>query len=259
MRVPCVLLLLAAGCGGGGPADTGPVGPAEDTVDDAWWDATSLVLVAPRSGAFLPLGEPATFEAHVLDAQGADSGFEGITWSSSIAPAWTPTGTVFQDASLPVGSHDVTATARLPNGDRLAATAGGILVQSPYAGIYAGTVSMAVTTDLEGTPYTASCAGSATLAITPEGDELTGDATCLLSLGGYELDLALEVRATHEDGRLDGEVLVDLGVYTVPLPAGGTVSEQGDLVLAFAGDASGFATFDGTVEAQRITRGGSSD
>jgi len=251
MRAPLAFLLLASACESTSPSDTGP---ADDTMDDAWWDATSLVLVAPRSGAFLPLGEAAPFEAHVLDASGADSGFEAITWSSSVDPAWTATGTVFQDASLPVGSHDITATARLPNGDRLATTAGGILVQSPYAGTYAGTVALSTTITWGDTPYTATCAGSATMAVTREGTAVNGSATCLLSVLTYELDVVLAVDADNDAGTLDGTVSADLTMYAIDLPASGTVTEEGVLVLDFAGEVPGFATFDGAIEATRITR-----
>ncbi|MBN1335955.1 MAG: hypothetical protein JXB39_08350 [Deltaproteobacteria bacterium] len=243
MRTLVGTLLLVSAC-------TGP----DDTADDAFWDASTLVIASPSSGAFLPLGEPATFEAHVLDAEGVASGFQAIEWASSIDPGWTPIGTAFEDASLPAGVHDLTATARLPNGDRLATTVGGIRVQSPYAGTYAGTLALEADITWKGTPYAASCAGGALLTVSPEGDVLTGQAPCFLSLMGYELEAMLVVDASCDQGAIEGTVSADLSFYTLDLPTSGTVTEEGDLFLDFAGGVPGFATFEGSIEAVRVTR-----
>ena len=73
----------------------------------------------------------------------------------------TGSGLSFSDDTLGVGTHAITAEVSLPNGDRLSYTNGGILVQSIYAGTYAGLFDSTVTYDT----YSLGCAGAATLVV----------------------------------------------------------------------------------------------
>jgi hypothetical protein len=262
-----LLALLAVGCrvysNSGGvqlpdtaePACGDDTGDADDTGSaDPVWDSAVLQVIAPESGDFLPLEEAGHFEAQVTDAEGTALDWDEIAWTSSEDTDWNPVGASFDDAGLAVGRHDITAQTRLPNGDRLAWTVGDILVQSAYAGTYTGTIYVEITIDYNGTPYTVSCAGATTLVVDPEGQTITGDSTCLVSLMGYDMDLAMVVDATNDDGAIQGEVAVDAGFFDVPIAASGSLSEDGDLLMEFADDVYGYAAVAGSVEATRISR-----
>lgn len=233
------------------PADSGDTA---DSADEAMWDGASLVVLSPESGDFLPLGDDAAFEAVVYDADGQEMDFDEITWASDVDGAWTPTGAAFTDDTLGVGTHALTATARLPNGDRLAYTVGGVLVQSPYAGIYVGTLSVIATGDYNGQTISTGCSGAATITVDAEGETATGESDCLLVLGTYELDMAFLVDLDNAEGTLGGVIAADIYGYTYDFDAAGTMDEDGALSAAFTGDLFGYATIDGSVDATRVTR-----
>ncbi|MBN2798840.1 MAG: hypothetical protein JXX28_06790 [Deltaproteobacteria bacterium] len=221
---------------------------------DPVWDGALLRVSAPQSGSFLPMESAGHFEAEVRDAAGNPLVWDDIAWSSSADPSWGPVGASFDDATLGVGRHDVYATTRLPNGDRLGWTVGGVLVQSLYAGTYTGTIYVELTVQNNGTPYTSSCAGATTIIVDMEGHAIAGDSTCLVSLMGADLQLSLLVDASNDAGAVDGEVALDLGFYQAGLPATGTLSEGGELLVDFSGDALGYAQVAGKVDATRISR-----
>mgnify|MGYP006971706002 CR=1 FL=1 len=278
MRIPVALLLpLIFGCrayesvisplddtGSKDTTDTGPdttddtddTGP--DTTDtgelDPVWDVAMLSILAPSSGEFIPLGQEADFEAVVLDTEGNELDWDAIDWSSNVDGDWAFTSAAFSDDSLSVGKHDITARTQLPNGDRLAMTVGDVLVQSPYAGTYTGTVYVEVTIDYKGVPYTVSCAGATTIIVDQQGETMGGDSTCLISLMGFDMDMALALDAANEDGAVDGEMAVNMVIFDVGIAADGSVTEDGELYVEFADDVMGYATVAGNVDANRISR-----
>ena len=142
-----------------GTADSGP---SQEELD-AIWDGARLVIDSPQSGAFLPLGTSSQFKATVYDKDGNATDFDDVGWSSDVDTAWSLLGHDVTDSTLSVGRHAITAEADLPNGDRLAYTVGGVLVQSPYAGIYTGTMSMNVAYDT----YQVGCSGAANFTVEP--------------------------------------------------------------------------------------------
>ena len=112
-----------------------------DDEEEAEFDYSNATLriVQPKSGTFVPYNEISNFEAELLDKDGNILELDDVNWSSSVDTAWDPTGRSFDDDSLDVGLHDLTAQIELPNGDRLAYSVGGVLVQSVWAGTYVGT------------------------------------------------------------------------------------------------------------------------
>lgn len=269
MRAPTFILALAGLAGGctnavkvvntdtaaGGDLDSADSGAGDDTGDtgtDSDWheyDDASLVILSPASGEFLPWSEDATFSAEVRDADGNKMDFEDITWSSDVDSAWAITGTNVVDNTLDVGTHALTATAELPNGDRLAYTIGGVLVQSPYAGIYSGTLQI----DLSYDTYAVGCAGATTITVDAYGETATGDASCLLSLNGYDLDTSYVLAYDNADGVLTGTSSVDLVFYQYDIDTTGTLDTDGNLATAFETDIAGIGLA-GTLSATRITR-----
>ncbi len=253
------LLLVLAGCTqsyGVILKDTTAVG--EDSPDtevapettSADWDGATLVINSPLSGDFLAYGEDATFSATVYDAEGAPTDFDDIAWSTNLSDAWLLTGHDVVDASLDVGTHNLTATAELPNGDRLASTVGGVLVQSAYAGIYSGDITVDVTIDA----YTVSCVGAVTLTVDVYGEAAVGDATCQLDLYGYAVETTYAIDLANDDGSLSGVSTADLYITTYDFTTDGEITEDGELSGSFLDDVYGYLGVEGVIDASRVTR-----
>jgi hypothetical protein len=190
----------------------------------------------------------------VRDTDGDELDWDAIDWSSSADSGWAFTAAAFSDDTLSVGKHDITASTQLPNGDRLAMTVGDVLVQSPYAGTFTGTVYVEVTIDYKGVPYTVSCAGATTIIVDQTGEAIGGDSTCLISLMGYDMDMALALDAANDDGVVDGEMAVNMVIFDVGIAAEGSVTEDGELYVEFADNVMGYADIAGNVDASRISR-----
>ena len=225
----------------------------EEEEDFSEWDGAMLEVLQPASGDFLPWGEVNTFSARVVDEEGNDLGFEEIQWTSDIDELWEPVAASFEDESLDIGTHTLTATAELPNGDRLAYSLGGVLVQSIYAGTYAG--SLTVSTEYDG--YAFACSGATTLVVEPYGQDVSGDANCLLllSYSGYELELDLQYVSNIENdlGVLGGDMAAEVYGYELPVDFEGTLTEDGQLEGGFTTDLLG-VILDGELSANRLSR-----
>jgi len=222
----------------------------EEEVDDEYWSSTHLVVLAPESGAFLPLGESASFEAEVQDEAGDRVDFDEIDWSSDSDDVWVQTTSAFEDDTLGVGTHTITAQAELPNGDRLAYAVGGVLVQSDFAGTYTGTVQIDASFDLGGTAYTVTCSGASTLVVDQEGEVVEGESECLLSISGFDLDLSFEIDGENSEGEVTGSGSATL--YSFELT--GSVTTEGVLALTFSDSLLGYLDMEGEIAAERITR-----
>lgn len=235
----------------GADADSGATDDSEAFLDEVWAGATLRVL-APASGDFLPLGEPADFEAVVYDGAGNPTDFTDITWTSDIDGAWAPIGKLFEDATLSVGTHALTATAKLPSGDTLAYTIGGVLVQHEDAGTYVGTLQIDASIEYDGQAYVVTCNGALTMVVDQEGEVAEGESTCLLSLFGYDLDLEYQLDLENDEGALAGEANAVVFGYELPSEFEG---EIGDGLISGGFEAEIIGTpLTGTVEAERITR-----
>jgi hypothetical protein len=223
----------------------------EEEVEFDYSNAT-LRIVQPKSGSFVPYNETANFEAELLDKDGNVLELEDVTWSSSVDTAWDPTGRSFDDDSLDVGLHDLTAQIQLPNGDRLAYSVGGVLVQSVWAGTYVGTFIA----DVQYDEFPLGCAGSALLVIDPYGQVLTGASDCVVSVGGNALDLSFLFDVEHNgDGELNGTVAADIfGWFQFDFDAeGGIDLPEENLNISFGGNPFGDLSIDGSVSADRIS------
>lgn len=233
--------------------ETGETGEPEEE-DFSAYDGARLVVTAPLSGSFLPYGEDAEFVAEVQDADGNTLDFEDIAWSTDLDDDWSITGAEIEDDSLDVGTHAITATAALPNGDRLASTMGGILVQSAYTGVYTGTITVDMTVAYNDTEYQAGCSGAITLIVDAYGEVAEGDAGCLLSLFGYDLDTSYVFELENDEGELSGDASLDLSWYQLDIEASGEIDEDGAATVSFADDIYGYGALEGTVDATRVSR-----
>lgn len=243
------LSLFAVACRGeGGIVNIGDSdSDAEPQVDYA---NAVLRILTPTSGAFLALEEPHRFTAEVVDEAGAPLDFTDVTWTSSAQPAWAPIGLNITDKPLDVGLHDVTAQAALPNGDRLAYTIGGVRVQSWYAGTYAGLFNADVVTN----GIAVVCGGAALIYVDVRGEKATGTAECTVGFNGIDIPVAFVFDLDNDAGDLSGVANVDFGFFEVPLDATGSLDRvAGTAEITFGGDVYGFATIDGTVDADRVS------
>lgn len=239
-----------------GDQDAGDDDTATDTAsdEDAAWDGATLVVHSPASGSFLPWGQTSTFSATVYAADGTATDFDDIAWASDVDAAWSLLGAEEEDDALDVGTHALTATAALPNGDRLAYTVGGVLVQSPYAGVYAGTLVVDAAAEYDGTTYAAGCSGALTLVVDAYGETITGEGGCLLSLQGVDLDTNYVFDLENTEGMVAGAASADFGWYAYDFEAAGTVTEDGALSGTFADDVYGYLAVEGAWDATRVSR-----
>lgn len=230
---------------------TEDTGPSQEELD-ALWDGARLEIESPQSGAYLPLGESSQFTAVVYDKNGVATDFDAIQWNTDQDSAWALNGRDVSDSNLIAGRHAITAVAALPNGDRLAYTVGGVLVQSPYAGIYTGTMSMNVAYDT----YQVGCSGAANFSIDATGKVVSGTATCQISIQGYDLNGDYVLDLANADGAISGDINLDLQIFQYPLPTTGTVTEDGQFTAAFEAEFNVGATIaiDGGIDATRVSR-----
>lgn len=271
--IPCLLLLCACGAnravvGEESTTDTGTVdcadtgnsgdtGNSSDTTDTgedlSAWDGASLVVNSPQPGDFIPLGQPADFEAMVLDASGDAFDFDEIWWSSSIDSGWEAVGRSFQDDSLSAGAHVITAEATLPNGDHLVVSVGTVMVQHENAGTYFGDMSVDLTIDYKGQSYTATCIGAATLIVDITGEGATGESSCRISVNGSDLDANHIFEFALDEAVVGGDATIDLGWVGYSFAVEGEVGD-GELVALWADDVAGYADIAGELDVTRITR-----
>mgnify|MGYP003393881651 CR=1 FL=1 len=236
------------------------VGPDEggDTADtealDAEWSDATLRIETPTSASFLPLGEPHTFKATVYGADGEPKDFPDITWASDIDTDWALVGQEMEDSTLSSGIHSLTAEARLPNGDRLASTIGGVLVQSIYAGVYVGELQVTAAGEYNGQEIAVGCAGPLTMVVDAEGEVATGDAGCLISLLGYDLDTTYVFDLGNDMGDITGEAAIDLTLFQYGVETTGSLSEDGELEGTFAADVYGYLALEAVYTASLLTR-----
>jgi hypothetical protein len=228
----------------------------EEEEDFSMYDGATLVIISPESGQFLPWEEEADFEAVVFDADGRALPFEEIYWSSNVDNTWAKLGQDFEDDSLDVGTHAITAVADLPNSSRLVHTAGGVLVQHVDAGIYTGDMRVGVTIEFEGTPIGTSCIGGATIIVDAYGETALGESTCTIDLLGYaEFDLRHEFDFELDQEEMEGEALIafDLIGFDLPFASEGAIGD-GDIYATWSGSMLGIADIEGTLEVGRVTR-----
>lgn len=213
---------------GSGWVDDVPVGEDPDDGEPPDWsaydDATFRIL-SPASGELLPLDQPAHFEAELVDADGEPLSADFIEWTATDAEDWDAAGLAFSDDRLPIGVHDITAVAELPNGDVLTYTAGGVRVQHPFGGTYAGFFSATGTVQ----NFSFTCAGAATIRTGPIAEVAAGSGDCTASLVVFDLPLDWQfgLEVDPQDGSVAGNAgAAILGPITYDFPAEGTITQD---------------------------------
>jgi hypothetical protein len=229
-------------------ANTEDSGLSEEELE--LYDGAELVIDSPLSGDFIAIEDGGTLIARVVDAEGNELEFQDIQWATSVDDGWALEGPSHEGAELEIGTHALTATAVLPNGDRLAYTVGGVLVQSVYAGTYTGEMRVAVSAQ----GISTGCAGATTVVIDQTGEALYGLGSCFISIQGFDIDGAYVLEGDNDQGDMEGSVSVNLLGFDVPMDISGEVTEDGVLTGDFAGDVFGQAEFEGTLAMTRLSR-----
>ena len=236
------------------PVDTTPPEPEVSPFDGA-----SLIVVKPTP-AFVDNDGNGTLslEAWVVDAEGNRLDFPDLVWWVAETRADLYEGNQ-GEAPLANGVWTVIVEADLPNGDHLAAAIGGVRVQAPRTGIYAGIVDLVATINGLGVPLNSTCIGDLVFTVNGGGDRLTGDGACDLDFLTISLSLSLDYdfTGTVTDPSAQGSLTLDLGLLGVPMSWTGRFSRTHDLTGEFSG--FGFSLFGysmdfaGTFSTRRVT------
>ena len=103
--------------------------------DSGVYAGATLLVHSPLSASVIEIGQPMELKAEIISSEGEVLPFETIEWTSNLQEAGIFTGNQ-GEVYLDIGQHDITASAYLPNGDRLDWTKWGS--GNPNTGIYAG-------------------------------------------------------------------------------------------------------------------------
>jgi hypothetical protein len=257
IRSSCALLfvllpLVLLGCSDtalSGLSDDGDEPPVETFPE---FDGATLQVSSPVSGAILLLGEDVGFEAVVLNSAGEVMDFDLVSWTTDQDGDFNVQGRAVS-APLEPGIHAITATAELPNGDRLQTTQGGVRVQGLHTGIYAGSLIMELSGEFQGTPITTNCAGALDFVVDMEGQVINGSGECALNLIVLgSLDVGYDVSGDIDEDDAAGNVSVDVGFFPLDLEWEGGFEDQDDLIGTFSGAMMMF-DMEGTIDAHRLS------
>lgn len=219
--------------------------------DSAQYAGATLVVHSPSSASVFEIGQPMELNAEIISAEGEVLPIEAIHWTSHLADAGIFEGTQ-GEVFLDIGKHDITASVDLPNGDRLDWTNGGVRVQSPNTGIYAGSVTISVSGEFQETPLTASCTGAIDFVVDMAGDVMGGSGSCMIELvvmDGFEV--SYDVLGNIDGDDVSGNVQVSTGFFPIPVAWEGQF-DDGNLLGGFDGDLMVFQ-FEGLVQARKVT------
>lgn len=214
------------------------------------FDGARLVIHEPQTGIY-HLGQGVPMQAEVVAADGTRLDFDDIIWRSDIE------GVVYDQAqggaNLEVGIHTITAVAELPNGDRLAYAIGDVRVQHRYTGVYAGQMYIDVITDVGGQTLHTPCIGAVDFEISMDGEDIDGGGACSVSLvvlGAIDLNYGLV--GSVDGNEADGDVLIDLGWFDIPVGWEGGFPAVDQMVGEFATPAVLF-DIDADFDAHRVS------
>lgn len=248
--LPALLVSLAAGCNGDANLNGPGSGPNEPLFPE--FDGAQLVVTSPEPGSIHLRDAGLPFEAEVVDVDGNTLDFEDIVWATDQEPGDLFVGREGEE-NVAWGIHTITATADLPNGDRLVYAAGGVRVQGEHTGIYAGNLHIVLDAEFQGTPISGSCNGGLDFVVDMSGTLLDGGGQCtidLLVLGSFDVSYAVDAGIFNDDA--EGSIGVDVGFFDIPLDWDGEFDDDSRLAAEFSGGALIF-DMSGEIDASRIS------
>lgn len=215
---------------GAGSSDDGDDGAAVGA------SGTQLRIFEPESASIHFIGEPLPLIAEVTDASGAPTTMTGVRWGTD-AVDYALGSDAMSEVTLPAGIYDITAQLEVPGDGRLSASVGGVRVQSPNTGVYAGEIAMTVEVDLQGMALTPVCRGAMAVTIDMQGETLTAEpGECTLDLLLFSFPAAFEVDATLYGNAVSGEVTYTFaGLFSSSFQFEGTLFDD-TLFAGFVGE-----------------------
>jgi hypothetical protein len=270
MRRILIGVLALAGCEPGGAAIQVPEPEATTAEGEGWFDEpwetpgtvgtepdwsayddATVEIVSPQPGETVPWGESYPYEAVVTNPAGDVLSVDAVTWTARDDLDFHGEALAFDDDGLGVGMHEVSVVVDLPSGDRLGHTVGGVRVQSPWAGTYAGLFKVDGTVN----NITIACTGSGTVVFGPLGQLGTGGADCVVSLLAISIPMTWNLELENTDGVITGTGGVELvGIFTWDLPADGVIdpiTQTAD--VSFEGPIPFIGSLSASFEAPRIS------
>lgn len=247
------LLACLAGCAG----DDSPGLVEGSTGDFEVYEDAVLEIHEPMPGSVHHAGEPVALVAEVLDADDFALDVDFVAWRSDqveyiVAPQ------LMAEIDLPIGIHELTTTVRLPNDDRLEASVGGVRVQSPKTGIYAGESVLRLEMELEGQTVRPACTDALVFTVDMHGETFTADAgSCSLELLIMSFDVEYAIEAELQGDAVLGTITYTFaGLLSLPYDFEGTLA-SGSFDATFAGEIAiplvGTGMAEGALSATRVT------
>ncbi len=241
--------------------------PESDSTGDPGVDSTGstgegilgahLEVFAPESPSIHYIGESIELSAEVRDFEDVPIAFDDVVWQASGVEKTLAFGREGETV-LPPGVYDITATARMPNGDRLESNVGGVRVQTRWTGSYSGDVTMQLALMVMGTPVNQTCTGQLEILVGFDGEDIqVDDGTCTFNAVFATFEATYTIDGEFHNGAGTGTIDYDIGgLFNVSLNWTGAFVEDGFLG-GFAGTVSfpfiGDADATGTMRADFIT------
>jgi hypothetical protein len=152
------------------------------------------------------------------------------------------------------GIYDVVVGVRLPNGDRLGTTIGGVRLQSPYTGVWAGAVTVNAAGEYQGQALQANCIGPFDFEVGMAGRVLEGSGGCSLALVVIDpIDLSFDVTGDVRADAVSGDI--GFGVsswFSVPVGWDGKFTDPDTLSGSFSANLV-IVQLGATLEARKLS------
>jgi hypothetical protein len=254
----------------GDPTDTEPTDtePAEDTEEPveepvdpeiARYEGAVLVVEAPEPAEIDDDADGLLILAgHIENPAGATLPFDDVVWRLVETGEELFVG-VDGEASVDFGIWTIEASAQLPNGDTLRTVIGGVRVQAPRTGVYAGSIAISAVLNGLGVPLSTTCQGSLSFEVDMSGEVIRGDGGCQLDfLGvGVQFGLDYDFNGQVNDPGANGNLVIDTGFIGVPVGWAGTFRQGNELGGQFDGFGIGLFGYSldlsGDIEADRVS------
>lgn len=178
------------------------------------------MVFEPASPSIHRIGEPVELDARVLDPDGLRLAVDDVAWVQDTVPLLDA---LEGQVELAAGVYELSALARLPNGDRLQSAVGGVRVQARWTGEYLGEIDLGLAADLPGgIPLVLRCVGPLRIRVSLDGrDADVEDGSCVIDAFGQPVQATYSVEiVVYDAGLLRGTVdfAVDSPVGMLELP-----------------------------------------
>jgi hypothetical protein len=254
---------LALACAGACTSDEWPLDEDETSSTSEGGESESETTAAPIDGAHLEVFEPESPSIHyigesvplVAEVRGADDlsiGFDDIVWTADTVEQTLHFGAEGA-VELAPGLYDITATAKLPNGDRLETTIGGVRVQTRWSGNYAGNAFLTLAVEFQGFPVAPTCNGTLDVVVGFDGEMVTfEEGTCTLNAIIAQFEVLYTIDGEFHNGVGEGTIDYDLGgLFMLSFPWTAAFTEdgflgafEGEVALPFVGTVAATGRFD---------------